>query len=639
LTETHTRLAQWLKELPLASKVAVVVAADLILLTFLVLSAYAIRVSAIELPPRQTLHLYLFAPPISIALAYGLGVYSSSARHFTFNLERRILISQLLTPAVWSVLLLAFGTEGFARSTLINYCVLSISGMILLRRAAAQFLLADNARRAPRKDAVPVLIFGAGREGLLVLDALRRHGGHKPVAFIDTDYTLVGRVVSGLKVYSTENTGQAISEFDAREVIIAKPSQGRANKRVLVDGFVNLGLTVKTVPGPDEIVDGKISVSDIRPVKIEDLLGRDAVPPDRTLMERAIKDQCVMVTGAGGSIGSELVRQAAEYNPRRLLLIENSEFALFEIHREIEARQLPFQVTPILADVQDGTKMAAIMATHEVDVIFHAAAYKHVRMVQENAMAGVLNNVFGTRATAEAARKCGVKRFILISTDKAVRPTSVMGATKRVAEMIIQALAAEKGHSTIFSMVRFGNVLGSTGSVVPLFREQIAKGGPVTVSHPDVTRYFMLIPEAAQLVIQAGAMARGGEVFVLDMGEPVRIMKLAETMIELAGLTPRSPDNPDGDIEVVITGLKDGEKLYEELQIGNDISVTSHPRIMKSREVMLPWKEIAASTTKLGKMGTNGSDPFLHEIYLALMELCGPTKKSKWSADVKIPQG
>ena len=314
-----------------------------------------------------------------------------------------------------------------------------------------------------------------------------------------------------------------------------------------------------------------------------------------------------MVTGAGGSIGSEIVRQTLAYGPSKLILVDNNEFSLFQIHRELEGRNLPTKLVPLLADVQDFRGMSAIFAEHEVDAVFHAAAFKHVRMVQENAIAGIKNNICGTKIVAEAAIASKVKRFVLISTDKAVRPTSIMGATKRISEMVVQALAAEQTHKTILSIVRFGNVLGSTGSVVPLFQEQIAKGGPVLVTDPEVTRYFMLISEAAQLVIQAGAMAEGGEVFVLEMGESVKILRLAETMIELAGLSLRSAGNLDGDISIVFTGLKDGEKLYEELLIGPEVATTGHPRIMKSREFFLSWREFSGHVEKLTEF-PSGSD-------------------------------
>ncbi len=592
----------FLKSLPPKQKVAIVLLADLVLLVAVLLLSYMLRLSAFELPPFDRSMAYAMAPFLSLACAYGAGVYQSAARSYSSRTEHAVIFSQGLAILLWSLLLVVFGTAGFARSVIFIYGILAIGGMIVLRKIAAA-VFSDGSPVPRKKQRIPTLIFGAGREGAALLEGLRRQGGRIPLAFIDTDYTLVDRRVSGLKVYSPEDLDKVVARYEPQEIIVAKSGMIRAHRQTLVDRLIDLGLQVKIAPGIDEITDGKVGVGDIRPVRVEDLLGRDSVPPERALMEKAIMGMVVMVTGAGGSIGSELVRQCAQYQPKVLVLVDNSEFALFEIHREMEqalSRKADAPtLVPILADVKDKQKIAAIISGHKVEIIFHAAAYKHVRMVQENVRAGVANNVQGTKACAEAALEHGVKRFILVSTDKAVRPTSAMGASKRVAELIVQALAAEKSHKTVFSMVRFGNVLGSTGSVVPLFREQIARGGPVQVTHPDITRYFMLIPEAAQLVIQAGAMAEGGEVYVLDMGEPIKIMQLAETMIELAGLTIKSPKNPDGDIEIAISGLKDGEKLYEELQIGNDVSPTGHDRIMKSREIMLPLGKLEAELKKL----------------------------------------
>lgn len=611
-------IPNFLKTLQPKSKVAIVLLVDFVMLVGALLLSYMLRLSAFELPPFDRSMVYSFAPFLSLACAYGAGVYQSAARSYTSRTEYAVVLSQCLAVLLWALLLVVVGTSGFARSVIFIYGILAIVGMIILRKAAAA-VFSDGSRGPRPKQRIPTLIFGAGREGATLLEGLRRQGGRNPLAFIDTDYTLVDRRVSGLKVYSPEDLDKVVARYEPQEIIVAKPGMIRAHRQTLVDRLIDLGLQVKIAPGIDEITDGKVGVNDIRPVRVEDLLGRDSVPPDRALMEKAITGLVVMVTGAGGSIGSELVRQCAQYQPKVLVLVDNSEFALFEIHRELEqalSRKADAPIlVPILADVKDKDKIAAIITGQGVEIIFHAAAYKHVRMVQENVRAGVANNVLGTKACAETALENSVKRFILVSTDKAVRPTSAMGASKRVAELIVQALAAKKGHKTVFSMVRFGNVLGSTGSVVPLFREQIARGGPVQVTHPDITRYFMLIPEAAQLVIQAGAMAEGGEVYVLDMGEPIRIMQLAETMIELAGLTVKSPQNPDGDIEIVISGLKAGEKLYEELQIGNDVSATGHARIMKSREIMLP---LAKLETELKKLLASGTDQ--HSI-AALMKL------------------
>jgi FlaA1/EpsC-like NDP-sugar epimerase len=587
------KLALELRELPSAMKIAAVAAVDFASLNIVVFLAYTLRVSLLEFPPAETLPQYLVAPVISIGSLALAGLYGASARSFSRMTEVKLVLSQIAVPAVWALVLLGLGTIGFARSVVFIYLGLSILILVMIRRIASWFL-DDGAQSVPRRERVPVLIYGAGRQGVALAEALLRQGRYRPVAFVDTDYTLVGRTANGLKVKPFERLGEVVIDFKPEEVFIAKPGLNRANRRILVDKVLALGLAVKTVPGIEELVDGSIDLSAIRPIRVEDLLGRDPVPPDTELMERAVKGRIVMVTGAGGSIGSELVRQVAQHGPSKIILFEQSEFALFEIHREIEngAGQDTVRLFPVLGDVLDRKRVAAIIKDHAVEVIFHAAAYKHVRMVQENAVAGIRNNVWGTLGVAEEAVRLGVKLFVLISTDKAVRPTSVMGASKRVAEMAIQAFAAQKNCETIFAIVRFGNVLGSSGSVVPLFREQIEKGGPVKVTHPDVSRYFMLIPEAAQLVIQAAAMATKGEVFVLDMGEPVKVMQLAETMIELAGMTVKSDANPEGDIEIAISGLKEGEKLHEELQIGRDVSLTTHSRIMRSNEFHLTLGEL-----------------------------------------------
>ncbi len=582
-----------LKELSSLKKISIVLVADLLLLSLVVMVSYVLRLSVLELPSRDKLPVYFVVPFISVASAFMFGVYDAAARNYSEFIEKKLLLSQLIATVLWALCVFALGTEGFARSVVFIYAVLATTGMIVLRRIAAHFFNAPVSRRGIQHK-TPVVIYGAGREGMVIAESLRRSSSYRPVAFIDNDYTLDGRMVSGLRVYPMENLQVVIEKHEPREVIVAKSSINRAHRRTLVDVLIDRGLEVKIAPGLDQIIDGDVKVGDIRPIRVEDLLGRDPVPPDRALMEKAIKNQVVMVTGAGGSIGSELVRQVMQFEPRKVVLVESNEYALFEIHREIEGRlhsNAAIAFVPLLADVKDKRLVDEIIRNHHVEIIFHAAAYKHVRMVQENPTAGIYNNIFGTQAVAEAALDNGVKRFILISTDKAVRPTSAMGASKRVAEMTVQALAAQPGHNTIFSMVRFGNVLGSTGSVVPIFREQIAAGGPVLVTDPEVTRFFMLIPEAAQLVIQAGAMAEGGEVFVLDMGESIKILQLAETMIELAGLTRKSAENPQGDIEIRFSGLKPGEKLYEELQIGNEVSSTSHTRILRSKEIFFPLDE------------------------------------------------
>ena len=584
-------------------KLAIVVGADALFLSLAVLCSHMLRVSNFEFPQSSALPLYFLGPLLSITSASLFGVYGSISRTYTSDVEVRILASQTMVPIVWAVIVVVYGSYGFARSVVLIYFLLAVLVMITLRKMTSKFMTVPI-RVGSNRERTPVIIYGAGSDGVALAQALKRQGRYMPVAFLDTDYTMTDRRVGGLRVYSTVDIDKVVLKYKPREVLVAKPRQNRASRRALVDMFVSHGLAVKTIPDVEELAGGNIDLTALRPIKLEDLLGRDPVPPDRNLMEKAVKGQVVLVTGAGGSIGSELVRQIAEYAPKCIIMLDSSEFSLFEIHREMELKfsrtnANQTKLVALLANITDKENVAGILHEHKVSVVLHAAAYKHVRMVQENALVGIRNNVWGTKIVAEAAIHAKVKLFILVSTDKAVRPTSIMGASKRVAEMVIQGLADAQTHKTIFTMVRFGNVLGSTGSVVPLFKEQIAKGGPVQVTHPDVTRFFMLIPEAAQLVIQAGAMARGGEVFVLDMGESVKIADLANTMIELAGLTRKTDSNPNGDIEIRFTGLRDGEKLFEELQIGHDIKSTSNPRIMKSNEHYLEWHKLLQKLKKV----------------------------------------
>jgi len=416
------------------------------------------------------------------------------------------------------------------------------------------------------------------------------------IGFVDDNPALHGAVINGLEVYPPRALGSLVDQLDVSKVLLAMPSVRRRQRRRIIDQLEKVPIHVQTMPDINDLISGRARVDDIREVDIADLLGRDTVPPMPALLDACIREKCVMVTGAGGSIGAELCRQICRLGPRRLILLEISEVSLYRINREItdlvERDGFKFEVVPILASAHHQQRIQSVCETFGVQTIYHAAAYKHVPLVEHNMIEGIHNNVFGTFHTAEAAIAAGVESFVLVSTDKAVQPTNVMGATKRLAENVLQALS-DRGSETVFSMVRFGNVLASSGSVVPLFREQIRQGGPVTVTHPEIYRYFMTIPEAAQLVIQAGSMARGGDVFVLDMGKPVRIADLAEKMIRLMGLTVRDEEHPDGDIEIRYTGLRPAEKLYEELLIGNNVCGTDHPMIMRAVEEFVPWPELS----------------------------------------------
>lgn len=465
-------------------------------------------------------------------------------------------------------------------------------------RALARYWLGGLYLTQLQINALPkVLIYGAGAAGRQLAAALSGSRELRAVGFLDDDPGLHGQVLSGLPILDPQRLAHHVQHLAVSDILLAVPSMGRHRRNEILDLIRNTRVSVRTLPGMLDLAQGRVQVSDLRELDIEDLLGREAVPPDQNLLERNLRGKAVLVTGAGGSIGSELCRQIVRCQPSQLLLLDVSEFALYTIHQELErlVAALPapenIQLLPLLASVLDEPRLRSIMQAFQPYTVYHAAAYKHVPLVEQNPGEGLTNNVLGTLAAARAAVAAGVPLFVLISTDKAVRPTNIMGASKRAAEMVLQALAQQSG-ATCFAMVRFGNVLGSSGSVVPLFRQQIRAGGPITLTHAEVTRYFMTIPEAAQLVIQAGAMAQGGEVFVLDMGEPVRIADLARRMVELSGLTVRDEHNPNGDIALEISGLRPGEKLYEELLIGDDPKPTQHPRIMKAHEACLAWPDM-----------------------------------------------
>lgn len=500
-----------------------------------------------------------------------------------------------------------------ARSTaLVTVCLLLIAVALLPTEAAARLAIcfgvvtlvyvagsrfavriALQNRRVPRERTI---IYGAGAAGARLASAVSSDDDVVPVAFVDDSRSLVGSVVQGLEVYDPESLPELIGQLGVTRVLLAMPSASRRRRRAILKNLERLPIRVQTVPDVSDILSGKASVEDVRDVEVADLLGRDPVPPNNALLSSCVADKSVLVTGAGGSIGSELCRQIVSLKPRVLIYLDISEAALYQIDQDLKniaARgDVGTQLVPLIGSTHHQTRMLDVMTSYEVDTVYHAAAYKHVPIVEHNMLEGVHNNVFGTLHAAEAAAAAGVSNFVLVSTDKAVSPTNVMGATKRLSEIILQGLD-ERGNSTIFSMVRFGNVLASSGSVVPLFREQIRNGGPVTVTHPDIIRYFMTIPEAAQLVIQAGAMATGGDVFVLDMGKPVRIKHLAERMIHLMGLSVRDEEHPDGDIEIQYTGLRPAEKLYEELLIGSNVMGTEHSMIMRAEEDYLPWPDVS----------------------------------------------
>lgn len=460
-------------------------------------------------------------------------------------------------------------------------------------RALAHVWLGDQYRSIVKNGKrAKVLIYGAGLSGRQLAMAMTNNLEMRVAGFLDDDDRLHGHILNGLPIHNPHDLPALVSTLGVSAVLLAMPGLTRKRRNAILQQIQSAHVAVRTLPSMTDLAQGKVSISDLRDLDIDDLLGREPVAPNHLLLVKNVQDKVVLVTGAGGSIGSELCRQIINVGPQTLLLVEQSEFALYQIHQELEEKLAgrDIAIVPLLASVQDGKRMHQILSTWTPNTVYHAAAYKHVPLVEHNPAEGIKNNVFGTLNTARAAEAAGVADFVLVSTDKAVRPTNIMGASKRLAEMVLQAIAASTD-KTRFTMVRFGNVLGSSGSVVPKFRQQIRDGGPITLTHPDITRYFMTIPEAAQLVIQAGAMAgSGGNVFLLDMGSPVKIIDLARRIVELSGLTVRDDHHPDGDIEIHIAGLRPGEKLYEELLIGDNPMPTQHPRIMKAREEFVDWQ-------------------------------------------------
>lgn len=579
--------------LPRAAKRAVVISVDIGLCVFTVWLAYYLRLGEmVELSGNALLAVAAaigMALPIFIVSGLYRAIFRYSGWPALFTVTRAIGIYGLLYAAVFT----AIGITGVPRTVGI------IQPLLLLicvgaSRVLARIWLGDQYQRILKHASRPkVLIYGAGRTGRQLAAVLTNSPEMQVAGFLDDDDRLHGHLLNGLPVYNPFDLPDLVTVFGISDVLLAMHSINRKRRNEILSGMRNAHVSVRTLPSMTDLAQGKVSVSDLRELDIDDLLGREQVAPNHILLTRNIAHRIVLVTGGGGSIGSELCRQIFSIGPGKLLLVEQSEFALYTIHQELAARleHSDIRIVPLLASVQDVQRMHEIMSTWKPDIVYHCAAYKHVPLVEHNPAEGMKNNVLGTLVAAQAAMANDVADFVLISTDKAVRPTNIMGAGKRLAEMILQALAAA-GSNTKFSMVRFGNVLGSSGSVVPKFRQQIRDGGPVTLTHPDMTRYFMTIPEAAQLVIQASAMARGGDVFVLDMGQPVRIIDLARRMIELSGLTVKDETNPDGDIAIEITSLRPGEKLFEELLIGNDPQPTSHPRIMKSHEDFLLWDEL-----------------------------------------------
>ena len=580
---------------PRPIKRGVVVATDITLALLATWLAYSLRMETLHWPQGHEWWAYAISPMLAIPIFARFGLYRAIFRysgiHSLFKTGQAIVVFAAALIVVhlwrrWPVFPLTLGVL----LPLIFFVLVGIS------RVMAQLWLTSFNHRGQVSQG-RLLIYGAGAAGVQTSSAMAISKQFKLVGFIDDDPAKVGQTINGVPVYAPGSVPTVLQSLLVTDILLAIPSASRDRRNRIIQSLRDLPVHTRSLPGLSDLASGRVTVQDFCELDVEDLLGREAVPPQTDLLQRGLLGQTILVTGAGGSIGSELCRQILNEHPQRLLLLDHNEFALYTIHRELlgwcKAKDSPIELVCLLASVANRHRLDWICANYKPHTVYHAAAYKHVPMVECNPSEGIFNNVFGTLNIAQAAMDSKVQRFVLVSTDKAVRPTNLMGASKRMAELVLQALANQAdAPNTCFGMVRFGNVLGSSGSVVPMFREQIAHGGPITVTHPEVTRYFMTIPEAAQLVLQAGAMATGGDVFVLDMGEPIKIIDLARRLVALSGLQVRDAAQPDGDIEIAYVGLRPGEKLYEELLIGDNPTPTSHPRIMKAHEDFMHWPEL-----------------------------------------------
>jgi FlaA1/EpsC-like NDP-sugar epimerase len=607
-------MLNWIAELPRANKQLIMLLIDSVLLVCVLLASFSIRLGYWYFPHSDLIWVVFGAPIVAAVIFIKFGLYRTVVRYIGFKALWVIIQAVSLYALVWGVVAFMVAVDGIPRSVImINWILslLAIGGVRIVIRAALGGKVGDNKKR--------VLVYGAGDAGVQLVSALEYSSEYQPVGLIDDSKELQGQQIRGLIVYSINIIQDVISKLAVDEVLVAMPSASRTKRLDVINVLEPYPVLVRLLPGIAELAEGKVSIGDLREVSIKDLLGRDSVEANKDLLGENITHKTVVVTGAGGSIGSELCRQIIFLKPKALILYEMSELALYTIEKELSNIDMySMGIYPILGSVNNKTRLTNVFKRFDVDTVYHAAAYKHVPMVEFNNTEGVDNNVFGTLTCAQASIDTGVKTFVLISTDKAVRPTNTMGATKRSAELVLQALS-DKQSDTKFTMVRFGNVLGSSGSVIPLFKQQIKDGGPVTVTDVNMIRYFMTIPEAVELVIQAGAMGTGGDVFVLDMGKPVRINDLAKKMIRLSGLEVKDESHPNGDIEIKYTGLRPGEKLYEELLIGDNVSDTDNPLIMRAQEDMLVWGELEPILNSLSNAINECDQKKLRELLIQIV--------------------
>jgi len=596
------------------TKQVIMIAVDSALVMIILLTSFSIRFSYFYWPENEMIWVIFGSPLIAIPVFFTFKMYHSVIRYIGSKALYSIFQAVTLYSVLWGLVDEMFALQVIPRSVIfINWmlCLILISSS----RVIARSIFADRSVTKLNKR-INVIIYGAGRAGIELSRSLNSTGGYSHIAYLDDNEKLSDSIINGVYVFDPSQVELLITKYQVENIFIALPSISRKNRKKIIEKLSPLPVKIKTLPSMSELAEGKVKIDDLREINIKDLLGRKSVEPNTKLLKTKINGKVVLVTGAGGSIGSELTRQIIKFKPKHLILFEISESALYQIQQELSMKvDANIEISPVLGSVKDYKRMIVVFNYFKVHTIYHAAAYKHVPIVEYNQSEGVLNNSIGTMLATKAAIKSNVETFVLISTDKAVRPTNTMGATKRVAELTLQALS-KMSHNTSLTMVRFGNVLDSSGSVIPLFKRQIKEGGPITITDKNMVRYFMTIPEAVELVIQAGAMGKGGDVFVLDMGEPVKIYDLAEKMVSLSGLQLIDDEHPDGDIDIKYTGLRPGEKLYEELLVGNNVSKTENKLIFRAEEEMIEWEVLEPILKKLEKAASNGEDGYVRSLLM-----------------------